>query len=180
MNFFKLLFLVAAVTFLSDTTYACVCVNMGFSDSAAKAYYNAKSFDGAIFTGKIREIKDLSEGEDLGVGMMLPLRELQIDIEQYWFGVKKDKVTALTLGANTSCSMEWQKDQSLFFIASRNKRGLNVGSCDLSNWRGTYPDAEWTDYTKRILGPSKTFGKKVAKSESDLLVLEYPLWTIAR
>lgn len=170
----------ATMVLAPATAFACVCVTMGFSDSDARSFYNERKFDGAIFTGKIRSIRDLPEGEPVGDGLVFPLRELVIEVEQYWFGVEKAELKAITLGGGTSCTVEWQKDRSLFFIARGNERGLNVGSCDLSNWRGTYPDAEWAEYTRRILGPSKSFKKNVKKVASMSLMSEHPLWTITK
>ncbi len=180
MIFFRSLILITTMAIGSVTSFACVCVSMGFTDSEAKAHYNVKTFEGAIFTGKIKSIRDLPEGEDWGDGIVVPLQELDIEIEQYWFGVGKSELTVSTLGPGTSCSVDWEKDRTLFFIASRNKRGLNIGSCDLSNWRGTYPNAEWADYTKRILGPAKSFPKRQTKPAISHLIMEYSPWNIVR
>src|SRR5687768_2564470 len=124
------LILAALVLVVPSIVNACVCMQIDMPIDKVRDYYK-RSFMGAVFTGKIRTIRDLplAESDELA----FPMRELVIDIEQYWLGVKEPMIKAYTLGENTSCTVEWETGKTLFFIASRQDdgplAGLGVGSC---------------------------------------------------
>lgn len=145
-----------ATLFGASTVKACGCVSLMQPDEEVRKYYQ-QTFNGAVFTGKIRTI---SKPRTFQVdGIASSLRELVIDVDLYWLGVKDPVFTAYTMGENSSCTMHLETDRSYFFIASRQDNRLHIGMCDLSSWRGRYPDKEWAEYTERILGPSKSFTK---------------------
>ena len=143
----KLSLLFVLLLFCSAVANACVCVTIGQPDGDVRQYFQ-ESFKGSVFTGKIRSIRDLPRDDKSGeVGY--PPRELLIDVELYWLGVETPEIKAYTIGANTSCTMDWEKDVTLFFIARRQPEGLHVGMCDLSSWRGRFPDKEWSDVVRK-------------------------------
>ncbi|MEO8647998.1 MAG: hypothetical protein ABI539_02410 [Acidobacteriota bacterium] len=72
-------------------------------------------------------------------------------------------MTVLVVGPNTSCWFDWKVGQTDFFIASKEGAQLYDAFCDRANWGGSYPEAEWLNYTNKILGRPKSFLKK-AKS----------------
>jgi hypothetical protein len=148
------------LTFLlfAPALMACTCVTIGIEDEKARAYYR-DLFKGAVFTGKITSIRELSP-IDVRETITFPLRELTIDVEQYWLGVTDPVIKVVTTGANTSCTMEFPLGETRFFIADVWEGRLNFGMCSLSNWRGRFPDKGWSDYTQKILGAPKTFPKR--------------------
>jgi hypothetical protein len=151
------LFVFTLVTFLGATTaIACVCPTVGQPIEEDRKYYQ-ESFKGAVFTGKIRSIA-AAPTNSVG-GLAVPLKELVIDVDLYWLGVKAPVITAYSIGEGTSCTMSLEKDRNYFFIASRHDDRLHIGMCDLSNWMGRYPDKDWADYTEKILGTAKLFPK---------------------
>ncbi len=159
MRVIKQIVFCAAFVFTGSTfAYACVCGQIDRPIKTARNYYKT-SFKGAIFTGKIRTIEDLPLAKD--DELAFPMREMVIDIERFWLGVSSPQIKVLTFGENTSCTIDWPTGKVLFFIASKGDDGrLHVGPCDLVDWKGEYPNKEWADYTKLILGEPKSFQKK--------------------
>ena len=155
----KLIICIGVFFVLSNATNiarACGCPSVGQPLDKLRAYYK-ESFSGAVFTGKIRTVRD---APGIGVGdFNFALSEVVIDVDLYWLGVSEPVVTAYTLAKGTSCSVEWETGKNLFFIASRQNDRLHIGMCDLSSWIGRYPDKEWSDYTEQVLGPAKSFIK---------------------
>jgi hypothetical protein len=125
---------------------------MGNHRADAKEYYR-KKFNGAIFTGTIKEIKHDPEANSGGI----TFSELRIEVGQYWLGVTKPDIVLLTHGPNTSCWVDWKLGEKYFFIASNINGRLYRSMCDLANWGGNYPNSVWSDYIRKILGPSKSF-----------------------
>lgn len=148
------LFAIIASLLSAGNAFACHCETYGQPRKDAKEYYR-KKFDGAIFTGTIKEIKH-DPADALGG---LTYSELLIEVEQYWLGAIKPEVTLLVYGPNGTCWQGWKVGEKHFFVASKFNGRLYHSMCDLANWGGSYPSSKWSDYTRKILGPPKSFAK---------------------
>lgn len=139
---------------LHGEAIACSCESYGQPRGDAKKYYRTV-FDGSIFTGTIIEIKHDPRADDGGI----TYSELQIEVEEYWLGVKNSTLSVFVAGPNTSCYVDWKVKQKTFFIAQRMDGKLYYSNCDLANWGGTYPKSDWSKYTNTILGKPQKFAK---------------------
>lgn len=154
MKLRNILYLATIAMIFTSVANACGCVSIEQPIEKVRVYYK-NNFNGAIFTGKIKSIRDVPVAT--GDQSSLPLRKLTIEVDEYWLGVDKPVIKVLTIGGLSLCAVKWETDRTQFFIAYRDKQGLHVGMCDLSSWRGRYPDKEWSDYTLEVLGPAKSF-----------------------
>lgn len=160
-----LLYLPAFLTILvwANGALACSCETYGQPRKDAQEYYR-KKFDGAIFTGTIKEIKNDPAAAAGGI----TFSELRIDVDQYWLGVAKPNVAVFVYGPDTSCWADWKAEEKAFFIASNHDGRLYYSVCEVVNWVGSYPDSDWSDYTRKVLGPPKSFLKnKVLITKKD-------------
>jgi hypothetical protein len=144
MKIRNILYLATISMIFTSVANACGCFSIEQPVEKVRAYYK-NNFNGAIFTGKIKGIRDLPVTTDYHSS--LPLSELTIEVDEYWLGVDKPVIKVLTIGGLSSCAVKWETDRTQFFIVYRDKQGLHAGMCDLSSWRGRYPDKEWSDYT---------------------------------
>jgi hypothetical protein len=152
---FPMCLLALVVGFLAVTNAdACSCETYGQPRKDAKDYYQ-KKFDGAIFTGTIKEIKHDPNSDSGGI----TYSELRIEVDQYWLGPVKEDVVLLVPGPNTSCWLDWKLGKKKFFVASNSNGSSYYSICDVANWGGTYPSSKWSDYTRKILGSAKSFPK---------------------
>lgn len=148
--------------FGTQQTFACSCETDDQPRKDAREYYT-KIFDGAIFTGTIMAISDDPESTKGGITMT----ELSVEVDEYWVGVTKKDLTVLVYGPGNTCSTEWKVGTKTFFIASRYNGRLYRALCEIANWGGYFPDANWKEYTYKTLGQSKTFRKMDVEHGSD-------------
>lgn len=145
---------IVAIFLVAGSANACSCETYGQPRKDAKEYYR-KKFDGAIFTGTIKEIKHDPAADSGGI----TYSELRIEVDQYWLGVIKPDIVLLVPGPNTSCWVDWKLGEKDFFVTSYSNGRMYHSMCDLANWGGNYPSSKWSDYTRKILGPAKSFAK---------------------
>lgn len=152
-----LVLLAVIFMFSASTVKACSCETYAQPRKDAKEYYR-KKFDGAIFTGTIKGIIHDPAADAGGI----TFSELRIEVDQYWSGVTNPNIVLLVLGPNSSCWVDWKLGEKHFFVASKSNGRLYRSMCDIANWGGNYPGSEWSDYTRKILGPSRSFPKTKA------------------
>ncbi len=155
------LFSIATVFIVVGRANACSCETYGQPRKDAKEYYR-KKFDGAIFTGTIKEIKHDPAVDSGGI----TFSELWIEVDQYWLGVTKSDIVLLVMGPNTTCWVDWKLGEKYFFIGSNLNGRLYNSMCDIANWGGDYPNSKWSDYTRKILGRSKSFPKNKTSAQN--------------
>ena len=143
------------LTLSASVASACVCVQIPSSDEAIAAYYRNK-FEGAAFTGKVKSVTEIPGfGDDASSRM----REIIVDVDQFWKGVSAPEMKIYADSGRTSCSLSFEKDKEYFFLPNVWKGHLFSSMCDFTNFRGRYPDKEWSDFTESVFGPAKTFPK---------------------
>jgi hypothetical protein len=147
--------LIAAVTVLPAIASACSCVQIPASDEAMTDFYRNR-FDGAAFTGKVKSVREIPGFSDDADSRM---REIIVDVDQFWKGVSTPEMKIYTDSGRTSCSLSFEKDKEYFFLPNLWKGHLFSGMCDFSNYRGKYPEKEWSDFTESVFGPAKSFSK---------------------
>ena len=147
--------LIVSMTLDVAVASACTCVQVLASDEAMTDFYRNK-FDGAAFTGKVKSIREIPAFTDDSDSRM---RELIVDVDQFWKGVSAPEMKIYTDSGRTSCSLSFEKDKEYFFLPNLWKGHLMSSMCDFSNYKGKYPEKEWSDFTESVFGPAKSFAK---------------------
>jgi hypothetical protein len=121
-----LLISIFSIALFSQNTFACECSweNPKMSKAEAKNFY-LKNFNGAVFKGKVIEVKEELIDWDTE---QTPFRKITVEVEEYWVGVNKPQMTIYTM--NGGCGLDFEKGKQYFFAPSIYKERLVSMVCD--------------------------------------------------
>lgn len=139
---------VTLVTLSPETVNACTCVT---SSEAVKGFSLKrwfKEFDGAMFTGRVKEIEaiKLKFDQDLAVDFL----RVTFHVDKYWKGVKGGDAVVYTGAGCCDCGVRYVEGETYFVIADLIEGNLRTNICTSPK---SYSDVE--GYIKE-LGRGKT------------------------
>ncbi|MEP6788784.1 MAG: hypothetical protein ABJB40_10165 [Acidobacteriota bacterium] len=153
---FLILVTTIGMTHLSVTACMCPGVNPEVypPDITKSRIYYRDEFKGAAFSGKVLSSK-------IAVGMMRlgeEVQELTVEVDRFWFGVKKQTVTVYAPKDNEGCWFPFRQNESYFFIPTLENGILYIGGCTYATYNRK-PDGNYVDFMIAMFGSGKRFKK---------------------
>ncbi|CAN5550903.1 hypothetical protein BH10ACI1_BH10ACI1_29700 [soil metagenome] len=127
MKYLILISLFFIITIFSQNSFACDCIWTGSETKEEIKNFYLKEFKGAIFTGKITEIKKESFSWDIGATYF----KFTIKVDKYWMGVDKSKM--IVHAAFSDCGVNegtHKVGEKVFFAALYFKDLLFTSTCN--------------------------------------------------
>ena len=122
-------FLVSLITVFilgASTVCACSCDDVQASqiESISEAEFSqwVKSFNGAIFTGRV--IRKVKAGSGIEAATKVVFR-----VGKYWKGVESKKVIIHTAANEAACGVNYSIGETYLIVASNYERRLHTGLC---------------------------------------------------
>jgi len=117
----------------------------------SRTYYR-KEFKGSAFTGKVVSNKEavgiLRSGEKV--------QEITIEVDRYWFGVKRRIVKIYTPLDKSGCWSPFRENESYFFIPTNEKSMLYLGVCTYGTFNRKV-DGNYVKFMEDMYGKGKRF-----------------------
>ena len=106
---------VTLITLSPETVNGCTCVTSGEAVKGSSLKRWLKEFDGAMFTGRVKEIETvkLKLDQDLAVDFL----RVTFQVDKYWKGVKGAEAVVYTGAGCCDCGVHYVQGERYFVIA---------------------------------------------------------------
>ena len=114
----SLIYCLALLAFSAQAAYACSCLEVKEGDTNYKAWL--KTFDGAVFTGRVVKIEKQEDNHRL---------QVTFKIEKYWKGVRGAETVVYTALDSAACGVPYAEGETYFVAARKSDVGLQTDLC---------------------------------------------------
>lgn len=117
-----LIYCLALIAVSAQAASACSCIESQPDKKAAAVNYKRwlKTFDGAVFTGRVVKIEKLEASYQLKV---------TFETERYWKGVQNTEAVIYTALDTAACGVPYTEGETYFVVARNTDRGLQTDLC---------------------------------------------------
>jgi hypothetical protein len=127
-------------------------------ESVRNFYRN--EFKGAVFTGRVLKVEKV--GRKIDDDFVATENKVTVEVDKYWVGSVRPVMTVYT-GTGGDCGVNFVPGGRYFFYPHSSEGRLRAGICDYVSNAAMEANAESVKNFSEILGPAKTFRKKVKR-----------------